>query len=363
MRKKTDVVIIGAGIMGVSLSYHLSKLGKDVVVIEKGEICSGTSSTTAAWLWPSDETPEAYGRLAKESFDMYLTLANELGIDFELNMNGSLDIAHTEKDLAEFRELMEYDRMLGYKCRMLDSEELYREEPNLAPGLLGGYMVESDGSLNPFLLIKGYVTKAMENGVEYNTYTTVTGFEREGSQISAVVTDKGTIEADIVVCAAGIYSKKIAAMLGLNAHLYSTRGFVLITEKLPPLFNHMVNGARQSKSGEIVLGFNSFEADPDNVDRNVYLYGMKKAAEDALMDFPILNDVNIIRSYSGTRVHPEDDIPILGPSGEIDNFWFHIMHNAYASSPAASKNMAEMICGVRNPETMAAFAYTRFEQS
>ena len=99
MKKHADIVIIGAGIMGSSLAYFLSKRGKDVVVLEKNEICSGTSSSTAAWLWPSDKRPECYGRLAKEGYDIYLGLEEELGTSFEMTIFGSVDPAKTEEEM------------------------------------------------------------------------------------------------------------------------------------------------------------------------------------------------------------------------------------------------------------------------
>ena len=127
MRRESDIVIIGAGIMGSSLAYFLSKKGKQVTVLEQGEICSGTSSSTAAWLWPSDKKPEHYARLAKDSYDIYMGLEEELGAGFELTINGSLDLARNEEELETLQNLCEFNKKMGYDARMLTPEEVYAE--------------------------------------------------------------------------------------------------------------------------------------------------------------------------------------------------------------------------------------------
>lgn len=360
MKSKADIVVIGAGIMGSSLTYFLSKMGREVVVLERDEICSGTSSSTAAWLWPSDEQPEVYGRLAKDAYDMYEDLIKELDADIELTINSSLDMAYTDEDLKYYEELCAYDTKLGYECKVLTPEELYKEEPLLAPGLKGGYIVKSDGHLNPFLLVNAYIQAAKKLGAEVNTFTKVEGFEMTGNHIDKVITNRGTIEANLVICAAGIYSRDIAKMLGIDAHVYPEKGHCLVSEKMPKILNHMVSGARQSKSGNIVFGFNQIPMELESQDRRALIEGLNIAAFEAVRDFPALKNINIIRSYAGIRCRPDDKLPILGPTEIIDNFWFHLMHNAFACNPAASSRIAEVVCGKRSMDTLKAFAYTRF---
>lgn len=361
MKKHADIVIIGAGIMGSSLAYFLSKRGKDVVVLEKNEICSGTSSSTAAWLWPSDKRPECYGRLAKEGYDIYLGLEEELGTSFEMTICGSVDPAKTEEEMEAFRNQCEYDRMLGYRARMLDAKEIVEEEPFISKDLKGGLLVETDGHINPFLLVNAYIQAAKKNGVEVNTFTEVESFKVTGNHIDEIITNKGSITADLVVCAAGIYSRKIGAMLGLDAHVFPERGFTLVSEKLPPVMKHVVTGARQTVAGNVVFGFIADKVDKDCLDRRMYVRGLNWAAKDACELMPELANVNIIRSYTGIRCKPDDKLPILGPTEKIDNFWFHLMHSAFAGNPGASERVAKIICGEADVDIISDFRYTRFD--
>lgn len=360
MNKKADVVIIGAGIMGSSLAYFLSKRGKKVIVLEKDEICSGTSSSTAAWLWPSDKRPECYGRLCKEAYDIYLGLEEELGASFEMTINGSIDFAKTEEELAALSDLCDYDNMLGYKAKMLDPDELAKEEPLLGKDYIGGLLVETDGHINPFLLVNAYIQAAKRNGAEVYTFTEVKTFNMTGNHIDEVVTDDFIVEADLVVCAAGIYSRKIGEMLGLDAHVFPERGFTLVSEKMPPVLNHVLVGARQTVSGNVVFGFIADKVEKDCLDRKMYVRGLNWAAEDACNLLPPLSDVNIIRSYTGIRCKPDDKLPILGPTEKIDNFWFHLMHSAFAGNPGASDRVARIICGEADLDIISDFRYSRF---
>lgn len=362
MKAKAEVVIIGAGIMGASLAYFLAKKGKDVLLLEKNEIGSGTSSATAAWLWPSDKRPEHYGRLAKASYERYMSLEEELGADFELTINGSLDIARTPEEWEGLQDLYEYDLRMGYRARLLSPQELAREEPAIRRDALGGLLVESDGHINPFLLIDGYVQAAKRLGAEVCTYTEVQDFVLEGNRIAKIITNRGSVEPELVICAAGIYSRAIGKMLGLEAHVYPERGFCLVSEKLPPVLNHTVCGARQTTSGNIVFGFIADKVDIDCIDRRMYMRGLRWAANDAVRDFPALSDVNIIRSYTGIRCKPEDKFPIVGPTETISNFWFHLAHSAFAINAALSPAVAELVTGERTMDSMPEYAYTRFEK-
>lgn len=361
MRKESEIVIIGAGIMGSSLAYHLAKRGKEVTVLEMNEICSGTSSTTAAWLWPSDKRPMYYGRLAKDAYDMYLTLEEELGADFELRINGSIEIARNQEELEDLKKLSAGCVELGYNARILTPEEVREMEPAIREDIVGANYVESDGHLNPFLLVNAYIQAAKKFGAEVNTYTKVEDFILEDNRITEIVTNKGNIKPGLVICAAGIYSRGLGKKLGLDAHVKPERGFTLVTEKLPHVLNHTVCGARQTVSGNIILGFIADKVDDDCLDRRMYIRGLNWAAKDALNDFPSFKDINIIRSYTGIRCKPEDKVPILGPTEKIENFWFHLAHSAFSVNPACSSRIAEVICGERSMDTLEEFKYTRFK--
>ena len=360
MNRNSEVVIIGAGIMGASLAYFLSKEGKKVLVLEQGEIGGGTSCSTAAWLWFSDKRPEFYGKLAKKSMELYRVLEKELDADCEITFNGSLDFAHNEEELEGLRQLHAYCLSMGYDARMLSREELHLIEPALSTELIGGCLVPTDGHVNPFLLVNAYIQAAKRLGAEICTRTKVTNFVLEGNCITKLITDRGEITPGLVICATGIYSRDIGAKLGLDAHVLPERGFCIVTEKLPPILHYVSTSARQTKSGNIVFGFVADNVDADFRDRSSRIHGIHRVVQDTVRDYPALKNVGIIRSYTGIRCKPEDKFPIVGPTVKIENFWFHLSHSAFAVSCALSEAVAEVVAGKRELASLSEFLYTRF---
>ena len=170
MKKQAEVVVIGAGIMGASLAYFLAKHGKEVLVLEQNEICSGTSSSTAAWLWPTDKTPLHYGKLAWDGYNRYMTLAEELGADFELTITGGVEPLYTEEEVRAAEKTIQVAHSLGHPdVRIVSQKEVQEIEPILRHDILGAIVSPYEGHLNPFLLVNAYIQAAKRLGAE-NVY-------------------------------------------------------------------------------------------------------------------------------------------------------------------------------------------------
>lgn len=182
-------------------------------------------------------------------------------------------------------------------------------------------------------------------------------FVMKDNHIEEIVTNKGTVKPGLVICAAGIYSRKIGEMVSMDAHVKPERGFCLVSEKMPKILNNVIVGARQTVSGNIIFGFIADKVPMDCVDRRMYIRGLQWAAKDAVRDFPALQNINIIRSYTGMRCKPEDKFPIIGPTDKVDNFWFHLAHN-----PVLSDYVAEMVTGERPYDSLLEYVYTCFDK-
>lgn len=187
-------------------------------------------------------------------------------------------------------------------------------------------------------------------------------FVMKDNHIEEIVTNKGTVKPGLVICAAGIYSRKIGEMVSMDAHVKPERGFCLVSEKMPKILNNVIVGARQTVSGNIIFGFIADKVPMDCVDRRMYIRGLQWAAKDAVRDFPALQNINIIRSYTGMRCKPEDKFPIIGPTDKVDNFWFHLAHSAFAHNPVLSDYVAEMVTGERPYDSLPEYVYTCFDK-
>lgn len=360
MKHEAEIVIIGAGIMGSSVAYNLARTGKKILVLEKDEICSGTSGSTAAWLWLQDKRPDHYMDLARTSMENYKTLGGELGSSFEYTIAGGIELLRNEEELGIGRMIAEEQQRAGLNVRIISPEETLDKDPVVNPNILGAIYSEYDGHVNPFLLVNSYVQAAKRYGAEFSTFTRVEDFVMRGNRIKEIITNKGRITPGLVICAAGIYSKEIGSALGIKIPIHPERGFCLVSERMPKVLNHVHCGARQTVSGNIVFGFNQ---DPiDCIDRRMYIRGLGWAARDALNDYPGLGEINIIRSYTGIRCKPDDKFPILGPVEKIENFWLAISHSAFLLNCALGPMMAELVNGDRDLKSIPYYTYARFLQ-
>lgn len=360
MKREAEIVVIGGGIMGASVAYNLAKKGKEVVVLEQNEICSGTSSATAGWLWVQDRRPDHYARLSWSSLQNYKTLEQELGADFEYRIVGGLDPLRTEEKLASAMKLAEEQQKIGIDVRVLSRDEVLEKEPVINPRILGALYSEFDGHINPFLLVNAYVQAAKRFGAEINTFTSAEDFVIENNAIKEIVTNKGKIKPNLVICAAGIYSKEIGRKVGVDIPVKPERGFCLVSERLPKALSTVIIGARQTVSGNIIFGF--IQDPVEGIDRKMYIRGLNWAAQDIMRDFPGFGDINIIRSYTGIRCKPLDKYPIVGPTRKLKNFWTAITHSAFGLNAALSPMVAELVTGERDIKSIPEYAYDRFLQ-
>ena len=362
MVKEKEIIVIGGGVLGASLTYYLSKKGKKVLLLEKGEICSGVSSTTAALVLPSPKTPEFYTRSSWAGYDRIVKLEEELEADFELQITGSTMLCRVPEKESGMRETVEINQSLGKDVRWLTPGELVEREPILNPeAFLGGVYCRESGNLNPFLFVNAFIQKAKQLGAEVLTFTEVTGFETSGDRIRLVHTTRGDYQAEQIVSAAGNGAISIGRMLGVDPHIQNTRGMILVSEKMPPILHSTYAEMRQAKSGNLIMGANFRNLEAGNTDKRVYYDEMMEVAEDIAVLAPRLKKLKIIRMYSGIRVLPEDGLPILGRPKKYTNFWFYHMHSAFSASPEFSGRLSDILCGDASMDSVAEYDYRRFE--
>ena len=211
MKDQAQVVIVGGGIVGANVAYHLAKLGwKDVVLFEKGEIASGESSH-AAGLVTQFATSQTLMQFRKYSIELY----SELGL---FNHVGSLRVASTEDQLKELQRSVSRANAIGMDVEIISPAEALRIMPQLTKdNLYGAIYLPRDGQLDPYTTTTTMARLAKEMGVEVDTGVRVTGIELSPKgEIQRVITDHGSVRTEIVVNAAGMWAPRVAAMAGLQ---------------------------------------------------------------------------------------------------------------------------------------------------
>jgi glycine/D-amino acid oxidase-like deaminating enzyme len=228
-----DVIVIGAGAFGASTAFYLAKLGKQVVLIDKYEPVSQTSPRAAGLTGHLRGTDELT-RLALRSIETIERFEEETGEPLVYEQPGSLKIARRPEHAEQLREEVARARRLGLEVDFVSPQEACRLNPFLRPeGIRAVTYARRDVYLEPGQIPRGYVRAAVRLGATLLANTGVTGIAIDGGAVQGVVTDRGEIQAPVVVDAAGAWTRQVAAGVGLRIPLVPTRHQLLISEPLP----------------------------------------------------------------------------------------------------------------------------------
>ncbi|MET7454244.1 FAD-binding oxidoreductase [Streptomyces sp. NPDC005574] len=240
MNTQAAVVVIGGGVIGTSIAYHLARAGvRDVVLVERDELAAGSTSRAAGGVRAqfSDELNIQLGARSLEAFGRF---EQETGHDIGLHRVGYLFLLSTPEDVASFEAGVRLQNSLGVPSRMIDPAAARRLSPLITTdGLLAAAHSPDDGHCTPEAVVHGYAAAARAHGARILRHTEVTGVELRGDHITAVTTTLGRIATGTVVCAAGAWSRAVGAMVGVDLPVQPLRRQIAVTEPLaalPPAF-------------------------------------------------------------------------------------------------------------------------------
>ncbi len=376
MKDRAEVVVIGAGIMGLSIAYHLARYGvKDIVVIDKSYLCGGASGRNGGGIraqWSS----EANIRLMQESIRMCQDFASEFKINVWLRQGGYLFLARTEERRRGLEASAKLQNECGVDTRVLSPSEAQRIVPELdTSGIVAASYNPDDGVVFPWPFVWGFAQAATKLGVEVSTFTEVVGFDVHGSTIEGVrvrrlarhekvgATNEDedaetfTIRTNKVVNACGAWSPQIAKLLGVDLPNKPHRHEICSTEPLKPWLKPLVadltNGLyfSQSTRGEIVGGIGQ-EHVPAGVNHDSSFAFLGLYAKSLVATCPVLGKVKVLRQWSGCYDLTPDANPIVGGIDEVEHFYqaSGFMGHGFMMAPVVGKLIAERIAkGSRAP--------------
>jgi len=332
MKLSSDVVVIGGGIIGAAITYYLAKQGIDVILVEKGGIASGTSSACDGCIFLQSKKPGILLKLAMESAKLYDSLSEELDSDIEYEKCGGMIVIETEKQISEMQKFVERQKKCGLDVELLDIKEALELEPNLSPNICGASYCKMDAHVNPMKVVFSYISAAKRYNAKVLTQTKVIDIIVSNDRISGVKMEKGDINTDVLVNAAGIYAPEIAKMVGARLLFKPRRGQILVTESMPPMINHLIlcscyitakfnpdskeaglgvgTVIEQTKNGNILVGSTREFVGID--DRQVTFDGIRKVAGHAQNIMPVLGKLHLIRTFAGLRPYTPNGMPIIG---------------------------------------------------
>jgi glycine/D-amino acid oxidase-like deaminating enzyme len=382
----TEVVVIGGGVTGTSVTYQLAKRGVEVALVERAGLAAGTSGASAMGVQMQTKTPGPKLEFALESLAIHRTLEDELGRDLEFANVGGMIVAETAGEAEYVKAKVAELQAHGLEIYFLDRDEARERQPALSDHIYGSSYCPDDSVVSPLHLVVALVEAAARLGARLYTYTQVTDLKVRGDRIEQVVTSAGEIGADAVVNACGVWAPEIARMVGLDLPIVPRRGQIFVTEPAPPFIKGMVLAAqylmsKKMPSGDstggdkLPAGVVSYQTRQGNLlvgstrefvgfDRRVNYEGLRKLMHGTVRLMPITRHLHVIRTFAGLRPASPDGLPILERSSEISNFYIAAGHegDGIALSPITGVRMAELITGEIEESVLAPFSSNRFTQ-
>lgn len=226
MRSTADVVIIGGGVMGISLAYHLARLGSKHIMVLEREAALGQGSTgKCAGGIRQQFSTEVNVRLAVESVRTFERFDEEFDVDPGFRQNGYLFLASTEKDASSFRENVALQRSLGLNVDVLSPQQTQDLVPALnTADLITATHCATDGYADPHSVLQGFARAARRLGVEIELDTEATAIERRNGRVRAAVTQRGRIDTPLIVDAAGPWTAEVSRMVGVDVPVRPSGG-------------------------------------------------------------------------------------------------------------------------------------------
>ncbi|MFJ9885396.1 NAD(P)/FAD-dependent oxidoreductase [Streptomyces sp. NPDC091287] len=327
------VVVVGAGIVGAACAFHAAAAGLDVTVLDRGPVGAGTTSRGEGNILLSDKEPGPELELARLSRALWDETGEELGPEsIEFETKGGLVVASTPDALTALHAFAARQAAAGVRTEAV--ERVGELEPHSAPGLPGGVHYPQDAQVQPVLAAAALLRAAVRHGARTHTGEAAAAVTGADGRITGVRTADGTVlPADAVVNAAGTWGGEVGRRLGAPVEILPRRGFVLVTEPLPPMIRHKVYSAdyvanvasseesletscvvEGTRAGTILIGASRERV---GFDTSMNPAVVATLAAQACRLFPFLRGVHLIRAYRGFRPYCPDHLPVIGPDPRV----------------------------------------------
>lgn len=366
-----QIAVIGGGIIGAAIAYYTAKAGLDVVVLEKGELASGTSSRCDGNILAIDKDPGFDSQMSLQSQMLVDQLTRELEHSFEYRALGSILVCESEAEMEAAAQWVRRQKEAGLPFRMLDRQDIRQESPYFADDLLGGLECATDSTVNPYMLTFALFEGAKKHGAKIMRRTEVKALRRDqATGTFQLELNTGAMTAQQVVNAAGVWAPFIGQMVGVDIPIVPRKGHLIVASRQLPVgmrkvmeFGYLISkfgGVRQvdaetekygvalvfepTESQNFLIGSSrQFVGFDTRIDLNV----VRCMARRALRFYPKIADFAMIRTYCGLRPWTEDHLPIISRVEEVPGFFIAAGHEGDGISLAAvtGKLMSEMLQG------------------
>jgi glycine oxidase len=348
MKRVYDAVIIGGGVIGCSIAYHLAKQNKKVILLEKGVLAGKASGAAAGMLGAQMEfaPEEPLFSLAVKSRDMFQALSEELfrlsGIDMELIEEGIYQLAFKSDEAVSFQKRVKDFQQVGEEAFWMTASELLDKEPVVSEKVIGALYLPSDGQVSPQKLTKAFMRSAIVLGAELREYSEVVSFIKKGDSVIGVETQNETIFARHTILAGGVWSRE----LDPNLEMVPVKGECMSFTTNRPLLTGTVKYKNcylvPKKGNQIILGATSAQG---TFDENVSFNGIFQLMEMAKGIVPSIADARFEKAWTGIRPETRKGEPYIGEHEAFEQLYIAAGHyrNGILLSPITGKMVTEQI--------------------
>jgi len=369
LAERADALIIGGGVIGASIAYHLALRGLKPVVFDKDLLGSGNTGRSAGGI-RAQFTTEINIKLSLYSIAFYERFRETLGQDAEFHQVGYLFLGTSAAHLAHFRERVAFQKKFGVEVSLLTPEEVASGWPFLkTDDVTGATYSAKDGFAGPYEVTIAFANAARQRGATFHEQAEVTEILAEHGKVRGIKTSLGEFSSDVVVAACGPAVPAMVKPLGIEVpvvpyrrHLYMTETFPEIPDPIPFIIDSGTGLYFRKETGGIMLGMVD-KSDPPTFSMNVDDGYLEKLVEAALMRVPLLEKANILNGWAGLYDTTPDHHAIVGAVDEMKGLYLAVgfSGHGFMHSPAIGASLSEVILdGAARSVNLDALSLNRF---
>lgn len=361
---RTEYAVVGGGLVGMAIAYGLVRRGKQVTVLDEGDVAYRASRGNFGLVWVQGKGADMpdYARWTRRAAALWPELAEELrdltGVELELSQPGGLDFCLSDEDAESSVARLEGLRAAldgDYPFEFLGHNALRERVPEIGPDVAGAIYCPEDGHVNPLYLLRALHAGVRAKGGRVEGGGRVSRIKSTGAGFRIDHTQSW--QADHVVLCAGLGNAVLAPMVGLEAPVAPLRGQVLICERVKPFMHYPSVQIRQVGEGAVQIGDSKESVGfDDGTSADV----VASIARRAVRIFPLLRDVRVVRAWGSLRVMSDDGFPIYDHSRDCPGAWVVTCHSGVTLAAGHALVVAEGIARGARPDDLESFSGQRF---
>jgi sarcosine oxidase, subunit beta len=365
---RAEVVVIGGGVVGTSAAFHLAEAGVDVLLLERDELASGSTSRAAGGVRAQFSDPVNI-QLGLRSLEAFERFADRPGGEIDLVQHGYLFLLDNTDDVAAFQRNVAVQNELGVPSRMLDVAEACAMSPYVNPeGLLAATFSARDGHCTPEAVVAGYAAGARAHGATIRRHCTVTGIDVVDGAVTGVRTDAGTVGTGTVICAAGAWSARVGELAGVALPVRPLRRQVVVSEPvadLPPELPFTIDFGTSFYFHDEGPGLLMGMADSEQgfgFDTSRSADWLGRFAEVVARRAPALSEVGIAHGWAGLYEMTPDHNAVVGEAAAVSRFLYAtgFSGHGFLQGPAIGEVLRDLVLGHTPVVDVSALDVRRF---